>query len=65
MLISFNPDAKHIAEICELSKQKSAKWIKNLDTGDMVYFPSDSAFHAEIANALHIKNYSKGIAIDD
>lgn len=62
MRVTFNPNEEKIKEICALSSENAAKWIKNTDTGEMIFFPSDSAFHAEVAKAFHVKNYTKGIA---
>ncbi|WP_109016540.1 hypothetical protein [Novimethylophilus kurashikiensis] len=60
-IVSINPDELKIREICGLSSQNAAKWIKCAKTGNMYFFPSDKAYHADVAFALHIEEYTKGI----
>ncbi len=63
MVICRNPTPETIQLLIANSNDDAAKWIKDLDTGDTYYWPSHSAFHANIAKSLHIDNYDKGIAI--
>ena len=54
-----NPTDSQISSIIDRSKHKAAKWIKDLDTGDIYYW------EAEKALPLRIANYDKGIAVND
>ena len=40
MLISHNPDQQKINELISQSEQKAAKWLKDLDTGELWYWPA-------------------------
>lgn len=64
MQISQNPTDEKINELISLSKDKAAKWIKDLDTNDVYYWPSDTSSHKKMSLLLHIDNYDKGIAIN-
>jgi len=61
----LNPDIVKINELISLSDQKAAKWIKELDTGNLWYWPASWVTHANIAAELNIKDYDKGIVVDD
>jgi len=61
----LNPDKDKIQELINLSEQKAAKWLKDLDTGDLWYWPASWVIHANVAAKLKIKHYDKGIMVDD
>ena len=61
MQISQNPSPEEIQELISQSDQKAAKWLKNLDTGDLWYWPADWTTHAQMAGELGIEDYEKGI----
>gem|GEM_PF-2937979 len=61
----LNPDNEKISELISLSEQKAVKWIKDLDTGDLWYWPASWATHANIAAELNIKDYDKGVDVDN
>ena len=63
MLLYRNPSPEKIQELIETSGDVAAKWIEDSETGDKWFWPSDAAFHANIAKTLHIEKYDKGIAI--
>jgi hypothetical protein len=65
MIIYRNPSNAKIKELITLSSEGAARWIEEKDTGDVFYWPSDIAFHRQIAEILHIADYEKGIAIKD
>jgi len=63
MIASKNPPQDKISELIQQSEQKAAKWLKDLDTGDLWYWPAaDWTSHHDMAKTLHIENYEKGIA---
>ena len=64
MILSLNPSEEKIQELISLSKDKAARWLKDNETGDVWYWPSDGAIHKEMQDALGITDYEKGIAID-
>ena len=61
----FNPDKEKISELINLSEQKAAKWLKDLDTGNLWYWPASWVTHANVAAELGIKDYEKGIVVDN
>ena len=63
MLLCRNPSPEKIQELIEISGDVAANWILDKESGDKWFWPSDAAFHANIAKSLHIKKYDKGIAI--
>lgn len=65
MIISRNPTPEKIKEIINLSKDLAAKWIYDPSSNDYWYWPSDAAFHANVAKSLNISKYDKGIATND
>jgi hypothetical protein len=65
MLIRRNPDQDKLAELIEMSEANEAKWIKDLETGDTIYWPSEEADYATVAELLKIKKYEKGIAAEE
>ncbi len=62
MDIAKNPSDQRISELCSKSKSNAAKWIKDVETGDMYFCPEDQGFHAEMAAAVNVVSYTKGIA---
>ena len=60
----LNPNKEKIQELIQLSDQKAAKWLKDLDTGNLWYWPASWVVHANMASKLRIKDYEKGIVID-
>lgn len=62
MNILQNPSQEKVAELIEQSEMKAAKWLKDLETGDLFYWPADWNEHSRIAETLQIKVYKKGIA---
>lgn len=65
VLPTRNPTDSAIAEIITRSEHKAAKWIKDLDTGDIYYWEAEKAFHQQIADTLHIGHFDKGFAVND
>ncbi|MEW8509002.1 MAG: hypothetical protein AB2598_20140 [Candidatus Thiodiazotropha sp.] len=65
MIITRNPSNTKIRELITLSSEGAARWIEDKETGDIFYWPSDSAYHNQVAEILHISEYDKGIAIED
>ena len=65
MILSHNPDSGEFAVIISRSEQKAAKWIKDTETGDVWAWPAEQAFHAKMAEILHVEKYDKGIAVND
>ncbi len=63
MIICRNPTPEKIQLLIANSNDDAAKWIKDLDTGDTYYWPSHSAFHARMAEILHVSRYEQGLAI--
>jgi len=61
MLPLRNPNQEEIDELIQKSDQKAAKWLKDLDTDELWYWPADWTSHHDMAIELHIKNYEKGI----
>ena len=61
----LNPDKGKISELIEMSDQKAAKWLKDLDTDNLWYWPASWVTHANMAAKLGIKHYDKGIVVDD
>ena len=65
MIIYRNPSNAKIKELITRSSEGAARWIEEKESGDVFYWPSDTAFHTQIAKILHIADYEKGIAIED
>jgi len=61
----LNPGKVKISELIELSDQKAAKWLKDLNTGNVWCWPSSWVTHANMAAELKIEDYEKGIEFDD
>ena len=61
----LNPGKEKISELIELSDQKAAKWRKDLDAGNLWYWPASWVTHASMAMRLKIKHYDKGVVVDD
>lgn len=59
MLLYRNPTPEKIQELIASSGDIAPKWIKGSKTGDTFYWPSDQAFHARMAEILHITKYDK------
>ena len=62
MLIVKNPSNEQLQEVLDHSKNKAAKWIEEPETKDKYFWPSDQAFHADVAKKLNIPVFEKGIA---
>ena len=60
-----NPSNERIKEIIFSSNERAAKWLKDTKTGDMYFWQAEKAFHRNIAEQLGIKEYEKGIAVND
>jgi len=60
-----NPPAERIARIIEASHHEAAKWLKDAATGDVWFWPAEQSTHAEMAKALGVADYTKGIATRD
>ena len=60
----LNPGREKINELIQLSEQKAVKWLKDLDTGNLWYWPASWVTHSRMAAELGIKDYEKGIAVD-
>ncbi|PVV23629.1 MAG: hypothetical protein B6D78_02785 [gamma proteobacterium symbiont of Ctena orbiculata] len=65
MIVYRNPSNAKIKELITRSSEGAARWIEEKETGDVFYWPSDTAYHKQIAEILHIAEYKKGIAIED
>lgn len=65
MQATINARKDRVKELCEMSAHNAAKWIKDSETGNVYYWPSDQATHAEMAESFKIKDYTKGIATPD
>lgn len=64
MLPILNPDELKIKSLIERSELQAAKWLKDLETGDVWYWPADWVTHATMATILKIEDYDKGIVFD-
>ena len=60
-----NATKEEVKSLIALSEHKAAKWLKDSVTGDTYYWPAEVYQHAEVAKALKIDSYTKGIAVDD
>lgn len=58
-----NPNQSKIAELIAQSEMQAVKWLKDLETGDMYYWPADWVQHASVANELKLKHWEKGIEV--
>ncbi len=56
-----NPSKEKIQELIQQSEQKAAKWLKDIEDGNIYYWPADWTSHAQMADILQIKDYDKGI----
>ncbi len=65
MQTEMNARKDRVKELCNSSSHNAAKWIKDNETGNVYYWPSDQATHAEMAESFKITNYTKGIATPD
>lgn len=65
MKISKNPGEEKIKEYCNLSKYAAAKWLKDMESGDVFAWPAGSEQHAAVAAALGIEKYEKGLFTAD
>ena len=65
MLLAKTPTSEKSAEIISRSKHHAAKLIKDLDTGDLYYWPAEEKFHRQIAEKMSVDQYDKGIAVDE
>ncbi len=63
MNIIQNPTTEKIAELIEQSEMKAAKWLKDLESGDLYYWPADWVQHASVAADLKLKDWEKGISV--
>lgn len=64
MLISCNPDDAHIRDICRLSRNNAAVWIKNSETGDIYYFPEGHGTAQDVARAMKVTDFSTGVHVN-
>lgn len=62
MQTEMNARKDRVKELCNSSSHNAAKWIKDNETGDMYFCPEDQGFHAEMAAAVNVVSYTKGIA---
>lgn len=60
-----NPTKEQIAAIAAESVQKVAKWLKDPDTGNIYYWPSELHEHMEVALWLKLRGYTKGRVLGD
>lgn len=60
-----NPTKAVIVEIINASEHKAAKWLKDMATGDMYYWPAEDDQHAHVAALYGVLDYSKGLATLD
>ena len=60
-----NPSNNQILEIISSSCERAAKWLKDAQTGDMYFWQAEKAFHRNVAEQLGIKEYEKGIAVNE
>ena len=60
-----NPTDDRIKEIIALSEHRAAKWLKDLETGDLWYWPADWTTHSKKAEELQVQDYDKGIVTLD
>jgi hypothetical protein len=44
---------------------RAAKWLKDSVTGDMYYWPAEIYQHAQVASAMKVVDYTKGLATLD
>lgn len=65
MIPAKNPTDAQISVIISRSEHQAAKWLKDLDTGDLYFWEAEKAFHKHIADSLHISSFDKGIAVND
>ena len=63
MNIHKNPSLEVINELIQHSEMKAAKWLKDLDTDDLWYWPADWKSHHDMSVELEITNYEKGIDV--
>jgi len=63
MLIYSDPDEKKLAELFAASEYDAASWIKDLDTGEIYYWPTSDLTHQRMAKVLSIARYEKGTLI--
>ena len=63
--VAKNPTKAAIVELIKASEHTAAKWLKDSGTGDMYYWPAEKYQHAHVAEYFGIKDYTKGIAVDD
>ena len=63
LLPTLNPDADKIRELLSQSENCTVKWLEDLETGDMYYWPADSDWvtHSVMVEALHLKDFDKGV----
>ncbi len=67
MLIANNPSANTLAKLCQESSYGAVKWIKDTETGETWAWPASNYqnFHADIAEALHIASFEKGLIVSE
>lgn len=61
---TINPDRNKIQELINLSDQKAAKWLQDLNTGDFWYWPASWITHDNMAAELNVQDYDQGIMVD-
>lgn len=60
-----DPEPSALADLIQSSTQKAAKWLKNLATGEVWYWPAEAEQHARVAAMLGIARFEKGLAVMD
>lgn len=60
-----NPTTQEVKALIDQSEHRAAKWLKDSATGDIYYWPAEIYQHAMVASAMKIKDYTKGLAVDD
>lgn len=61
MLLTKNPSEEKVQQLIEHSEHKYAKWLKDLEGGDLYYWPASWTTHSQMAGKLQIKDYEKGV----
>ncbi len=63
MLIYSNPDNQKLNELFAASEYDAASWIKDLDTGEIYYWPASDMPHKRMAKVLSVDRYEKGVTV--
>ncbi len=60
MLITKNPTKDKVEWLIGQSEQKIANWLRDLEDGDLYYWPAGYTSHDQMVQKLQLREYEKG-----